>query len=271
MRTITSNGEGLYSAPALPAGQYLVHVEAQGFRAFEQSAEVQAGGSATVNATMSVGTTREVVSVEAASAQINYESNTVQGVIARQNIQELPLNGRSFMSLAQLEPGVTVTTGGVNQTTVPTILGGASGKVHYMVDGVSIDDGITGGVAMNLSQEVVQEFQISMVNFDVSTGITSTGAINIVSRSGSNDFHGSAYFFYRDHNMAAYPNLKRSAINPSPFFARRNPGFWVGGPIVKNKLFSSITTNIRIKITPLPTHRILLRSRRWAGFSAAHI
>ena len=256
VRTITSNAEGLYSAPALPAGQYVVHVEVQEIPVpLSNPSRCRRGGSATVNATMSVGATREVVSVEAASAQINYESNTVQGVIARQNIQELPLNGRSFMSLAQLEPGVTVTTGGVNQTTVPTILGGSSGKVHYMVDGVSIDDGITGGVAMNLSQEVVQEFQISMVNFDVSTGITSTGAINIVSRSGSNDFHGSAYFFYRDHNMAAYPNLKRRALNPSPFFARRNPGFWLGGPIVKNKLFFFYNyehTNQNIAVTYAP-------------------
>src|SRR6202041_1255013 len=74
-------------------------------------------------------------------------------------------------------------------------------------------------------------------NFDVSTGITSTGAINIVTRSGSNDFHGSAYFFYRDHNMAAYPALKRNPLDPSPFFARRNPGFWLSGPVMKKKLF----------------------------------
>ena len=76
-----------------------------------------------------------------------------------------------------------------------------------------------------------------MVNFDVSTGITSTGAINIVTRSGTNDFHGSAYFFYRDHNMAAYPALKRNPLDPSPFFARRNPGLWLSGPIMKNRVF----------------------------------
>jgi hypothetical protein len=94
-----------------------------------------------------------------------------------------------------------------------------------------------GGSSMNLSQEVVQEFQLSALNYDISTGITNVGAINIVTRSGSNDFHGSGYFFFRDHNMAAYPALTRSPINPNPFFARRNPGFWVGGPIKKDKLF----------------------------------
>ena len=83
---------------------------------------------------------------------------------------------------------------------------------------------------MNFSQEIVQEFQLSMVNFDASTGIAAGGGVNIITRSGSNDWHGSAYFFFRDHNMAAYPGLKRSTFNPNPFFARRNPGAWLSGP-----------------------------------------
>jgi len=83
----------------------------------------------------------------------------------------------------------------------------------------------------------VQEFQTSTVNYDLGTGITSTGSINIVTRSGGNDFHGSGYFFYRDHNMAAYPGLARSTLDPNPFFARRNPGVWISGPIAKDKLF----------------------------------
>jgi hypothetical protein len=90
---------------------------------------------------------------------------------------------------------------------------------------------------MNFSQEVVQEFQVSSANFDLSTDITSVGSINVVTRQGGNDFHGSAYFFFRDHNMAAYPALNRNPLVPDPFFARRNPGFWIGGPIKKDKLF----------------------------------
>jgi hypothetical protein len=105
------------------------------------------------------------------------------------------------------------------------------------MDGGVINDEVEGGTSMNFSQEVVQEFQLSSVNFDASTGIAAAGSVNIVTRSGSNDFHGSAYFYFRDHNMAAYPGLKRSAFNPNPFFARRNPGVWVGGPIIKDKFF----------------------------------
>ena len=94
---------------------------------------------------------------------------------------------------------------------------------------------------MNYSQDMIQEFQLSSAVFDLSTPINTGGAINIVSKSGSNEFHGSGYFFFRDHNTAAYPNLLRpipgSGQPESPFFARRNPGVWLGGPIKKDKLF----------------------------------
>ena len=90
---------------------------------------------------------------------------------------------------------------------------------------------------MNFSQEMVQEFQLSSVNFDLSTGISAGGAVNVVTRGGTNDWHGSAYFYFRDHNMAAYPGLKRNPLNPSPFFARRNPGATLGGPLKKDRLF----------------------------------
>ena len=94
-----------------------------------------------------------------------------------------------------------------------------------------------GNTDLNFSQEMVEEFQITSLNFDLGTGITALGAVNIVSRSGGNDFHGSGFYFYRDHNMAAYPALKRSAQNPNPYFARKNPGFYISGPIKKDRAF----------------------------------
>jgi len=118
-----------------------------------------------------------------------------------------------------------------------SILGGDSGRTAINVDGGTIRNEIEGDTQMNLSQEVVQEFQVSSANFDLSTDITSVGSINVVTRQGGNDFHGSGYFFFRDHNMAAYPALNRNLQVPDPFFARRNPGFWIGGPIKKDKLF----------------------------------
>jgi hypothetical protein len=240
-RNLTANAEGLFSAPALPAGDYEVRGEREGFRTTVRDASVLAGSDTTVNLALTVGASKEVVTVEAASAQINYDNHTIAGSIERNSIQELPLNGRSFVQLATLEPGVTVTAGASSTRNSPisvSVLGGNGGSTLLTLDGLKIMDEYDGtGTQINFSQEMVQEFQLSSVNFDISTGITSTGAINIVTRSGGNDVHGSAFFYYRDHSMAAYPALKRSTLNPDPYFARRDPGFWIGGPIIKDKLF----------------------------------
>ena len=90
---------------------------------------------------------------------------------------------------------------------------------------------------MGFSQEAVQEFQVSTVNFDLSTGITLSGAINVVTRSGGNDLHGAVFYFFRDHNLAAYPALNRDPANPDPFFQRRQFGFALGGPIRRDRVF----------------------------------
>jgi len=241
-RTVTANAEGLFSAPALPAGVYEVRAEVSGFKTLVREATVEIGSTTTVNLQMQLGGTKDIVNVEAATAAVNYESNTVQGVIERATIQELPLNGRSFMQLASLEPGVTITPGTTAQfnTLFTVSVLGSGNHTVFSIDGGNISDNIDtdGGISsMNFSQEVIQEFQLSSVNFDLSTPIATGGALNIVTRSGTNEFHGGAYFFFRDHNIAAYPNLARDPRDSSPFFARRNPGATLGGPIKKDKLF----------------------------------
>ena len=95
----------------------------------------------------------------------------------------------------------------------------------------------SGGAQMGFSQEVVQEFQVSTANFDLSTGITATGAVNVVTRSGTDDLHGAVFYFFRDHKLAAYPALKRDAADPDPFFQRRQFGFSLGGPIRRDRMF----------------------------------
>jgi hypothetical protein len=241
-RAALTNAEGYFSAAALPAGDYEVRCEQAGFRISQRIATVEAGGSTTVNIPMQVGATRDVLSVEAATAAINYDSHTIQGVIQQGNIQDLPLNGRSYMQLAKLEPGVTVASGSVAQfnTLFTVSVLGAGNRTLFAIDGGNVSDNIdtSGGISsMNFSQEMVQEFQLQSVNFDISTGIAAGGAINVVTRSGSNEWHGSAYYYFRDHNLAAYPALQRNPLDPNPFFARRNPGATLGGPIKKDKLF----------------------------------
>ena len=238
-RELVSGSDGSFAAPALPAGNYEVRAEATGLRPLVRTAVVETGSIISVVLVMQVGSTTDVITVEAAATNINYESNTVQGVVTQQQIDSLPLNGRSFMNLAQLEPGVIVTPANPAQFNAQfsvSILGGPASHTAITMDGADIRNPVEGGSGQNFSQEIVQEFQMSSTNFDLSTGLTAYGAVNVVTRSGSNDLHGAGYFYFRDHHLGAYPVLNRSFV-ADPFFARRQSGFVVGGPIKKDKLF----------------------------------
>ena len=179
-RTATTNSDGLYSAPALQPGDYEVRVEMQGFRTLVRPVTVTAGGNATVDVAMVLGESKTIVNVEATAAQLNYESHTVQGVIDRQTIEDLPLNGRSALQVASLEPGVTVQAGSTSQFNAIvniSVFGDNAGAtagsgvgILMTMDGGTINDEMEGGTSMNFSQEVVQEFQLQQNSFDLSTG-----------------------------------------------------------------------------------------------------
>jgi hypothetical protein len=239
-RHLTSGTDGTFSAPSLAAGAYTVVAELTGFRTQRTEVTVATGRVMTVEMRMEVGAATEVVNVAANAIHVETEDHAVTGVITRQKIQELPLNGRSFLQLAFLEPGVTASPGSTSQYNSlfsVSILGGDSNKTAITVDGGNIRNNIEGNTGMNFSQEVVEEFQLSSANFDLSTGITSVGAVNIVTRTGSNDLKGSTYYFFRNNDMAAYPGLRRDPLTPDAKFSRSNPGAWLGGPIKRDRLF----------------------------------
>ncbi|MBL8236968.1 MAG: TonB-dependent receptor [Bryobacterales bacterium] len=239
-RELKTDPLGQYSVPALPAGRYEVRAQSPGFRQILREATVVVGSTTTVDMKLQIGAVTETVTVAAANSQIAYDAHKVDGVIGRTQIESLPLNGRSFLQLAFLEPGVSVGTQSLAQYNAQfsvSVLGASSGKTALTVDGGNVRNSLEGGTAQNFSQEVVEEFQISSANFDLSTGIAASGAINIVSRSGGNDFHGGAYYFFRDNNLSAYPALRRNPFAPNPFFARRQTGALLSGPIKKDKLF----------------------------------
>jgi hypothetical protein len=239
-RHVTSAEDGTFAAPSLAAGAYVVTAELTGFRTQRLEVTVATGRVATVDLRMELGQASEAVTVAASTIHVETEAHAVTGVITRQEIQELPLNGRSFLQLAFLEPGVTANPGSTSQYNSlfsVSILGGDTNKTAITVDGGNVRNSIEGNTAMNFSQEVVEEFQLSSANFDLSTGITSVGSVNIVTRSGTNDVRGSGYFFFRNNDLAAYPALTRDPLNPDPYFARRNPGVWIGGPIRRDRLF----------------------------------
>jgi hypothetical protein len=239
-RNLVSNDDGTFAAPALPAGNYAVSAELAGFKMFRTEVSVATGRVSTVDVRMELGTATEAVTVSANAIHIETEAHAVSGVITRQEIQELPLNGRSFLQLAFLEPGVTANPGSTSQYNSlfsVSILGGDSNKTAITVDGGNIRNNIEGNTGMNFSQEVVEEFQLSSANFDLSTGITSVGSVNIVTRTGTNDLRGSGYWFFRNNDLAAYPALRRDPLADDPEFSRSNPGAWVGGPLRRDRLF----------------------------------
>src|SRR6185369_1000771 len=229
--TIATSTTGDYSFPSLPAGQYEVSIEASGFHRMVREASVEAGQTTATDFNLTIGDVKESVTVDAATPQMQYESSTLGAVVTHAQIEGLPLNGRSFLELAKLEPGVQAPSRSNNNRTFVPILGGPGGNTgaggrgtRVTVDGGSIVAVGSFGSQMGFSQEVVQEFQVSAANFDLSTGTTDAGAVNVVTRSGGNGLHGAAFFFFRDHKLSAYPALDRDAANPDPFFQRRQFG-----------------------------------------------
>ena len=241
VRNITTTEQGDYSAPALPAGSYQVTAEATGFQRVVRGAEVEAGSTTTVELSLPVGDVTQQVTVEGAAPQIRYDTHTVGGVVTRSRIDGLPINGRGFLELAKFEPGVQAPVRASGNRTMLPVLGSpirqSGSATRVAVDGGSIVMVGWAGSGMGYSQEVVQEFQISTVGFDLSTGITGSGAVNVVTRSGGNALHGDGFFFFRDHQLAAYPVLERSDFTPDPFFQRRQFGGALGGPIRKDRVF----------------------------------
>jgi hypothetical protein len=240
-RALRTASEGDYVATALFAGSYEVVAEADGFQRLMRSATVEAGTTTTLDFSLPIGTANETLSVGIASPQIQYDTHQISGVITQDQVEALPLNGRSFLELSKLEPGTQAPTRASNNRLLVPILGSPAGQngraTRVTVDGGSIMAVGTGGSAMGFSQEVIQEFQVSSVNLDLSTGVTGSGSINIVTRSGSDDLHGSAFLFFRDHTLAADPALKRDGLDPNPFFQRRQFGFAAGGPLRKERAF----------------------------------
>jgi hypothetical protein len=252
-RSATSGDNGRYRISQLPPGTYEVKGAASNFKTSVGSDVVVAvGQTLPLDIRLEIGGASEIVTVVGGGdVQIDRTDNTVSGVINTRQIQNLPLNGRNFLDLAQLQPGVEKVEGGnfdptkANYTGV-SIAGQAGRSAQIAVDGGSVVDNVVGTTVQNFSQEIVQEFQLGISNFDLSTGASSTGSVNIISKSGTNEFHGNGYFYVRDDRWAAFPSLSRlDAANGIPLnaqatvipFDREQYGGTLGGPIVHDKLF----------------------------------
>jgi hypothetical protein len=233
---LTSSSSGTYASGALIPGDYEVRIEAKGFHTEVLTVPVQVGNIAAGSAKLSLGQSTEVVEVTGSSVAVNTEQATVQGVISTEQIENLPINGRNFLDLAQLEPGVQIQDGGNFDPTKNGFssisFGGRFGRTARIeVDGVDISDETVGTTTQNLPASAIQEFQISQSSLDMSTELTSSGAVNVVTRSGTNKWHGEAFGLFRDHTLAA------KSAPTDLYFQRNNFGGNLGGPIIKDKVF----------------------------------
>jgi hypothetical protein len=236
--TTASTSSGTYNSGGLIPGDYVLRVEAKGFRTSERAFAVQVGVTSSGNTKLEVGEASQVVEVQASSIQVNTEQSTVQGVITGDQIDKLPVDGRNFLDLAQLEPGVQIQDG---QTFDPTKAGYSSISINGVfgrtprieLDGVDISDETVGTTTQNVGMSSIQEFNISRSNLDLSTELTSAGAVNVTTRSGTNDIHGQAFYNFRgrDAGTASFPGAQVG------YYQRNNYGGRVGGPIIKDKLF----------------------------------
>lgn len=240
-KSITSPS-GVYSIRSLPPGQYDIKVELSGFKTAVKRVTVAVGSTANGDLTLELGEIAEVVTVEAAPVQVNLTTQSIEGVLRTGEINTLPLSGRNYLDLAQLEPGVQIVDAGGFDPTKNGLTGisvsGRSGRTtRIQLDGIDISDEVVGTTTQNISLNAIQEFQLSRSSFDPATSLTSSGAVNVLTKSGTNDFHGSGFFFFRDEEVAAFPGTTRDPNNPSPEFDREQIGFDAGGPLVKDKVF----------------------------------
>jgi hypothetical protein len=236
--SFTTNLSGLFNSGALIPGDYKVLVSTKGFSSAEAAVTVLVGNTATVNVKLQIGQETQVIEVQDSEVRVNTEQPTVQGVLNTGQIENLPVNGRNFLDLAQLEPGVQIQDGadlGGKDGFSSISFGGRFGRdARIEVDGVDVSDEIIGSTTTNIPASGIQEFQLSQSNLDLSTELTSTGAINVTTRSGTNAVHGEAFGFFRDRSLAAALPAPPGLSEP---FQRSQYGGRVGGPIIKNRIF----------------------------------
>jgi hypothetical protein len=251
-REVTTNSDGFYTVVNLVPGTYQLKVTATGFNPEETTGiNMTVGAQQTLDVTLHVGTVSNRVEVTAETPAVQLTSSDISAVVNATTVRELPLNGRSWTDLAALQPGVstietqpTFSTGadrgnrGFGQQL--TISGARPQQNNYRLDGVSLNDyanGAPGSVlGGNLGVDAIQEFSVLTSNYSAEYGKTSGGVVNAITRSGTNDFHGSVYEFLRNSALDA-KNYFESAGAPKAPFKRNQFGGALGGRIIPNRTF----------------------------------
>ncbi|HKW29849.1 MAG TPA: carboxypeptidase regulatory-like domain-containing protein, partial [Verrucomicrobiae bacterium] len=252
MTNVVTQGEGAFTVPNLQPGNYEISASAKGFSTLvRRGITLTVGQELILNLSLQVGSVNEQVTVTAEAPTVNLANATISGVIENRTVQELPLNGRSWTDLAVLQPGVHQSQ---NQPPITasdrvkrglglelTISGARPQQNNYLLDGVNINDYANAGpgsvLGGNLGTDAVAEFAVLTTNYSAEYGRTSGGVITATTKSGTNDFHGSAYEFFRNAALDAANFFDNANGNPKPPFRQNQFGASAGGPIKKDNTF----------------------------------
>jgi hypothetical protein len=236
--TLKTDSAGFYSLGPLNPGNYTINISAPSFQHLKVTTVVRTGTATSGSEHLTVGSQNETVEVNAGALQINTDQAGVSDVITKQQIEALPVNGRNFLDLAQIEPGVILQSG---ESFDPTKAGysaisldGVSGRsTRILLDGQDITDENVGTTIFNVSTGAISEFQLNRSTQDVSGDVTSTGQVLVSTNSGTNTFHGQLFYNFQDHRAL----FARAENGQDPQFQRNQFGGSVGGPIIKDHLF----------------------------------
>jgi len=243
-RSATTNETGSYRFDLLQAGTYEVKIAKEGFSTVVQTAELLVGQSSSVNVTLNPGAATTVVEVTGAAALVDVEKTSVSQNITPSEVEELPLAGRDAANLAYLVPGVKAADSydpTKNRYAILSVNGSDGRNVNTTVNGIDNKDNTVGGAVMQLPLEAVQEFQISTQRFSAENGRSQGAAINMITKSGTNQYHGSVFGYFRDAALNTdekQANGDGTATNAHPDYSRQFFGGSVGGPLKKDKLFA---------------------------------
>ena len=236
-RTTASGSDGHFTIPFLPPGTYSVDVQLSGFAAWRaDSIGLQVGQDHQLDVRLAVGAVQVAVTVAEATRTV---TTAVDGVLAAETIQALPLNGRNFLELAMLVPGNNPAPT-FDPTKTNSVLVSSAGQLgrggNITIDGQSNNDDVVGGPLLNLPIDAVQEFQIVTNRFGADLGRSASSVINVVTRSGANTPQGTAAFFARDDAwQGASPLVDDDSATPP--FDRQQMSATYGGPLRRDRLF----------------------------------
>ena len=246
-RSATTDGVGRFTVPALPPGVYNVKAELSGFTAeTQQHVVLRLGTEVALDFTLRVASATAEVTVVAVPPVVDTEQTAVASVITQQQINNLPINGRNFISFSVITPGVTndnTPQQGASATSGLTFAGQRARSNNITVDGLDNNDIVVGSVRATFSQEAVREFQVITNSYSAEYGKASGGVVNIVTKSGTNRLSGNAFVFFRNDALNSKEYFERftpagDAIDRAKApYSQKQFGGTFGGPIQKDKTF----------------------------------